>query len=866
MDRHLSKLSRSDTQKTVDNEPQITSPYREERIMARRLRVQKRNAAAKKRLMQSDDVGKESSSEKEETVLEQQVEKSTVELLTLTHEGKELISNVRVAADAHEVKRRADQAAAKEARIKKLEEEANLAQQKFNQINSKWESITLLNDPLDLHQETERQREKCVDLITQKDKLIEELKAELKAGDVRFVKDQQKQAEDIALLVERIDNQITIMRRAYRRELVLIENAIDIEREETMDINNTRWQALYKQREDNEIFNLEQRFVALSEHNQLMQNIMVHHQEKFRATKISLEKDIQVLQQQLEQVKAICLLNKEKMEYNYQVLKKRDEESLLIRSQQKRRINKLQDIVTTLRRKLMQMEQSTQAEVKRLTSEVIKLHRNIKDIQLKAEHFCSVNETKYFQLWKFNHDSAQKLLDKICSIDRLVHEQQLGIKWRPVGSVSLTRQNLPSYKAAIEKRNSGALQEEKLQGHLGSTDNERLLQHILEAVADRSGFLVEDRLTVLLAPYTRSQNTLVRIDNVFSALGVTRPEDIELLRQTMEPYIVCVTCQPLLEAVHPVSPPASPPPPTPTEDELKVRVMKKFEDTLEEGERITLKRKEKSEEDILSPDGQKVSTMTGDSVSVTPWVTLSAVEIPDQSFTSIFPTSVHNTKSVAPSMYTLVVSRRPEAITQSHEQVSVSDVSQIESSVPDAPTEPDQDVTSKDQEVTFKEPHDPRHVFSINPVYVLKALREFVVKFQALKHCSRCKWSSPVGKEEVTKSISRQITDSDVRDYWEQFRNAFPPEREKLWDCLYMGLQKYHTILQERHRINNEIEQLKVQNAELRRLLQKYALPNNMKPTKGSRQNLPPLSLKTPPAPAPTPARLLLTFNNTSRM
>lgn len=59
------------------------------------------------------------------------------------------------------------------------------------------------------------------------------------------------------------------------------------------------------------------------------------------------------------------------------------------------------------------MEQSTQAEVKRLTSEVIKLHRNIKDIQSKAEHFCSVNETKYFQLWKFNNDSAQKLLDKV---------------------------------------------------------------------------------------------------------------------------------------------------------------------------------------------------------------------------------------------------------------------------------------------------------------------------------------------------------------------------------------------------------------------------------------------------------------------
>ncbi|KAG8331282.1 DNA replication checkpoint protein Drc1 [Homalodisca vitripennis] len=221
--------------------------------------------------------------------------------------------------------------------------------------------------------------------------------------------------------------------------------------------------------------------------------------------------------------------------------------------------------------------------------------------------------------------------------------------------------------------------------------------------------------------------------------------------------------------------------------------------------------------------------------------------------------AVHTAKSVAPSMYTLVVSRRPETTPQSSEHVSESDISQVESLAPDAPVAPDQELTSK-------EPHDPRHVFSINPVYVLKALREFVVKFQAMKHSSRHNWSSLVGKEEGTKSISRQITDSDVREYWEQFRTAFPPEREKIWDCLYMGLQKYHTILQERHRINNEIEQLKIQNSELRRLLQKYALPNNMKPTKGPRQNLPPLSLKTPPAPAPTPARLLLTFNNTSRL
>lgn len=59
--------------------------------------------------------------------------------------------------------------------------------------------------------------------MDQKDQLISELKAELSDADARYLKDQQRQVEDIALLVERIDSQIVVMRRAYRRELLLIE-------------------------------------------------------------------------------------------------------------------------------------------------------------------------------------------------------------------------------------------------------------------------------------------------------------------------------------------------------------------------------------------------------------------------------------------------------------------------------------------------------------------------------------------------------------------------------------------------------------------------------------------------------------------
>ena len=50
--------------------------------------------------------------------------------------------------------------------------------------------------------------------------------------------------------------------------------------------------------------------------------------------------DVQLLEQQLQQMRATYQLNQEKLEYNFQVLKKRDEENTITKSQQKRKITR----------------------------------------------------------------------------------------------------------------------------------------------------------------------------------------------------------------------------------------------------------------------------------------------------------------------------------------------------------------------------------------------------------------------------------------------------------------------------------------------------------------------------------------------
>ena len=55
-------------------------------------------------------------------------------------------------------------------------------------------------------------------------------------------------------------------------------------------------------------------------------------------------------------MKATFQLNQEKLEYNFQILKKRDEENTITKSQQKRKITKLHDVLNALRQKLRKQE------------------------------------------------------------------------------------------------------------------------------------------------------------------------------------------------------------------------------------------------------------------------------------------------------------------------------------------------------------------------------------------------------------------------------------------------------------------------------------------------------------------------------
>lgn len=118
------------------------------------------------------------------------------------------------------------------------------------------------------------------------------------------------------------------------------------------------------------------------------------------------------------------------MDYNYQILKRREEENILVKSTQQRKINKLQDVVNQMRKKIEHFTKESNIEVQKLTEDVIKLNSNIIEVERKDEHFSRANDRKYREIWNMNTNEATELLKKILNIDQIIHEQQLGLPWK----------------------------------------------------------------------------------------------------------------------------------------------------------------------------------------------------------------------------------------------------------------------------------------------------------------------------------------------------------------------------------------------------------------------------------------------------
>nr|XP_021154214.1 dynein regulatory complex protein 1 [Columba livia] len=517
---------------------------------------------AKRRAALGEDAEPKAVEEEEQRRSHKEIEESGQRLAKLLFEGTQMVTNIQVAADLQETQRRAEEAELKLRRLERLEKEAKSGTAMFAEITSRWALATERTIPQELWQLLDRQQQRCTRLLEQKNQLISDLQQELKNKDEQYVQAIKQQSDDINLLLERMEEQIRTMLKTYRHKLLQIEKAFELERRELLDSNKKKWEEAIQAHNTQELEYIHTRLRKVEEFEKQLKQLLLQDEEEYNSMKIQLEIEVQNLEKQLQQMKAAYQLTQEKLDFNLQVLRKQDEENAIIRSQQKRKINRLYTIFSNLRTKLAKQEQQFREEGQSLTTHCERIMAKCKVVQRKMRHFALSDSEKFTEVWLMNEEEAKGLMRKALDADFVIHTQQLGLHWEephywflnnvgPLGcykakrrATELAAQILTESSADGQEEEEREKEMEKVGSEGGGKENtmkaedkvaplrnicKKTAKRILELVSDESGFLLEGKQLRLLQALGRDDRILMKLDSIFGALGIDSEDDLHQL-------------------------------------------------------------------------------------------------------------------------------------------------------------------------------------------------------------------------------------------------------------------------------------------------------------------------------------------------
>ncbi|KAH8245611.1 hypothetical protein KR032_012498 [Drosophila birchii] len=497
--------------------------------------------------------------------IEQQLEVSGEAVDELVRFGNVLVTNVRVANERRELNRRLFEATQKSRVQAKLQAESLETAARFADIKARWTELEEINEPMMLWDQIEEQKKRIAAIMGRKDEMIAACQQEVNRMNAKYEFDRERQAQDLCGLVERVDHQVETLKEAYKQHLLLLRHTIEEERQIFASGAVEKWRTFF----DAMNANFEEKANLVRSREQFYarqtQQINESQEELTKSTRIRLEKECERLELELRRTRDNVLMNSEKLDYNYEVLQKRNEENAIINGQQKRRVARLQEAIGRTRRGLRGHCLTGKRNIARLSADIYKLHANINDMEAKAHQARVNNREKFDRIWDINYRELTVLVERIYSIDRSIHDQQLAMAWsRPVPPIPNINQAKVKPTNVLQKFDmrigrlpkSRALSTSGGRGGSGGgkqhrpdirelpPDSLRLMRTLIRQLSDRGGFLIEERLLEILEPYSEADKCLVRIDNIFAALRIRHLRDVQKLTSVFLPYTYCPTCQP----------------------------------------------------------------------------------------------------------------------------------------------------------------------------------------------------------------------------------------------------------------------------------------------------------------------------------
>jgi len=503
----------------------------DERIAARRkraeakLRLEKEEAEGKK--TKNDEIQEEASQGK------QQVADSNAVLERVKTETWDKLTDIRVSFDSQENQRRIIEENNRLDRYEALQIEAVTSGRKNAAIEMKWADLLNMDIPQELHEQLQMQKNACAQIIESKDRRIRDFQTELKNKDEEYVKMLKQQSTDITGLIKGMRDQYHMLRQDYEKQLGDIEGAFEKERSDLMRKNKDEIDELFERRrqmEETEF--LERRQERERDFQQQIEDLRTHNADDYNKCKIALEKGIQELEQHLEKMNSTYTLNKEKLEYNLQVLSERNKEHTAIQSSYKNRLNKLRETLNNLMTRYQTLDGKYKSENINLTEEYKRLTKQFKDLQEKYHHFEQADEKKFREVWEMNEEEVRVFVDKVLKADRLLHEQQLGHEWIQPKQEQLDAELETFSESGTTTGKSTAIESAEMGQSVSGKFTSTKVKKVLDLVKEETQFLLDIKVREQIQSIPAEQKDVVQIDAILRYIGVESQEDVDLLVTT----------------------------------------------------------------------------------------------------------------------------------------------------------------------------------------------------------------------------------------------------------------------------------------------------------------------------------------------
>jgi len=503
----------------------------DERIAARRkraeakLRLEKEEAEGKK--TKNDEIQEEASQGK------QQVADSNAVLERVKTDTWDKLTDIRVSFDSQENQRRIIEENNRLDRYEALQIEAVTSGRKNAAIEMKWADLLNMDIPQELHEQLQMQKNACAQIIESKDRRIRDFQTELKNKDEEYVKMLKQQSTDITGLIKGMRDQYHMLRQDYEKKLGDIEGAFEKERSDLMRKNKDEIDELFERRrqmEETEF--LERRQERERDFQQQIEDLRTHNADDYNKCKIALEKGIQELEQHLEKMNSTYTLNKEKLEYNLQVLSERNKEHTAIQASYKNRLNKLRETLNNLVTRYWALDGKYKSENINLTEEYKRLTKQFKDLQEKYHHFEQADEKKFREVWEMNEEEVRVFVDKVLKADRLLHEQQLGHEWIQPKQEQLDAELETFSESGTTTGKSTAIESAEMGQSVSGKFSSTKVKKVLDLVKEETQFLLDIKVREQIQSIPAEQKDVVQIDAILRYIGVESQEDVDLLVTT----------------------------------------------------------------------------------------------------------------------------------------------------------------------------------------------------------------------------------------------------------------------------------------------------------------------------------------------